>query len=53
MKSGTWTLEEEDLLREYVFKYKRIKDIARALERSEQSVAMKIRNMRDKGYLVW
>ena len=52
MKSGTWTLEEEDLLLEYAFSLKRIKDIARALNRSEQSVAMKIQNMRKKGYVL-
>ena len=52
MKSGTWTQDEEDALLEYAFSLKRIKDIARALNRTEKSVAGKIRDMRQKGYVL-
>lgn len=52
MKSGAWTDDEEDLLLEYAFKYKSVNDIARALNRTPQSIATKLKAMRDKGYSV-
>lgn len=47
-----WTADEEEKLIELCYKYKRIKDIAREMKRSEASIKMKIENLRKCGVQV-
>lgn len=47
-----WTPDEEETLIELCYTYKRIKDIARKMKRSEASIQSKIRSLREQGVQV-
>lgn len=47
-----WTADEEETLIELCYTYKRIKDIAREMKRSEASIQSKIKSLRAQGVQV-